>query len=133
MPLGGIIEQGNVVSRNRDVDGNLIVRENQNSTADTRQYEVEFTNGEVTEITANVIAKRIYTKCDEYGNDMLLLNYFVDYRKMEQSLSFQYQQLTVNEKPFMKHSTSGWDICVLWKDESTTWEKLLDLKDCYPV
>ena len=53
--------------------------------------------------------------------------------KMEQSLSFQYQQLTVNEKPFMKHSTSGWDICVLWKDESTTWEKLLDLKDCYPV
>ena len=26
-----------------------------------------------------------------------------------------------------------WEIYVLWKDESNTWEKLSDLKDCYPV
>jgi len=27
----------------------------------------------------------------------------------------------------------GWQLCVRWKDGSTSWEKLADLKECYPV
>ena len=84
---------------------------------------MEFTNGEVTELTANVIADRMYLQCDKDGNDMLLLNYFVDYIKTERALSLQDQQLAGNGKLCMKHSTSAWEICVLWKDESTTWNK----------
>ena len=49
------------------------------------------------------------------------------------SLSVAGLAMTVNGKACMKRSTAGWEICVLWKDESTTWEKLSDLKECYPV
>ena len=33
----------------------------------------------------------------------------------------------------MRRSTKGWSSCVRWKDNSTSWEKLSDLKECYPV
>ena len=30
-------------------------------------------------------------------------------------------------------TTKGWEILVQWKDGSTTWSKLKDMKDSYPV
>ena len=33
----------------------------------------------------------------------------------------------------MKHTTKGWMLCVQWKDKSTSWEKLSDTKESYPV
>ena len=30
-------------------------------------------------------------------------------------------------------TTKGWEILIQWKDGSTTWEKLKDIKGCYPV
>ncbi len=30
-------------------------------------------------------------------------------------------------------STKGWFICYQWKDSFTSWEKLSDLKESYPV
>ena len=32
-----------------------------------------------------------------------------------------------------KRTTQGWEICVQWKDGSTNWIALKDLKDSYPV
>ena len=32
-----------------------------------------------------------------------------------------------------KETTQGWDILIQWKDGSTTWEKLKDVKQSYPV
>ena len=133
LPRGDKLVRGKVVSRKRDVDGNPIGREHQNPILDSRQYEVEFPDGEVTELTANVIAERMYAQCDKDGNDLLLLDSFVDYRKSERAMSLQDQQITVNGRSCLKRSTAGWEICVLWKDESTSWEKLSDLKECYPV
>ena len=94
---------------------------------------MEFTDGEVTELTINVISEHMYVQCDKDGNDMLLIDYFVDYRKTERLLLLQDQKLIVNGKPFIKRSTVGWETGVLWKYEITTWEKLLDLKDFYPA
>ena len=48
---------------------------------------MEFIDGEVTELTANVISDRIYAQCDKDGNDMLLLDSFVDYKNTERELS----------------------------------------------
>ena len=33
----------------------------------------------------------------------------------------------------MRKTTAGWHLCVLWKDGSTSWEWLADLKESYPV
>jgi hypothetical protein len=33
----------------------------------------------------------------------------------------------------MKCSTIGWQVCCQWKDGSTSWENLADLKDSHPL
>ena len=95
----GRLTGGEVIRHKRDFDGNPIGWENQNPIIDTRQYEVEFTNGEVTDITDNIISDWVYAQCNKYVNYTLLLDCFIDYRKMEQALSLQDQQLKVNGKP----------------------------------
>ena len=40
---------------------------------------MDFTNGEVIDLTYDVIADGVYDQFEKNGNDMLLLNYFVDY------------------------------------------------------
>ena len=66
--------RGKVVSRKRYVYGNLIGRDNANPILDSRRYKVEFDDGEVTELTAKIIAERMYDQCDKNGNDIPSLN-----------------------------------------------------------
>ena len=39
----------------------------------------------------------------------------------------------VKVRPSLQRSTVGWFICIQWKDGSASWEKLSDIKECYPV
>ena len=57
--------RGKVVRWKRDAEGNPIGRANNNPILDTRQYEVQFADGEVTELTANAIAEAMFAQCDE--------------------------------------------------------------------
>ena len=120
--------RGEVVSQKRDVNGNPIGRENANPIIYSRWYEVEFDNGEVAYLTVNAIAERMYAQCDKDGYDMLLIYSFIDYHKSERSMSLQYQQITVNGRACKKRLTYGWEICGLWKNQSTNWERLDYLK-----
>jgi hypothetical protein len=36
-------------------------------------------------------------------------------------------------KTYLKHSTIGWQLCCQWKDGSTSWENLADLKESHPI
>ena len=33
----------------------------------------------------------------------------------------------------MRRTTAGWELCVLWKDGSTTWENFSEMKESYPL
>jgi hypothetical protein len=39
----------------------------------------------------------------------------------------------MKECPSKHHNTYGWKICCQWKDGSTTWESLRDLKESHPL
>ena len=64
---------GRVIGRKRDAYGNPTGRSNPNPILDTQEYQVEFGDGEVSELTANVIAESIYASCDDKGNEYLLM------------------------------------------------------------
>jgi hypothetical protein len=49
---------------------------------DTHTYEVEFPDGEVAEYSANIIAENMYIQCDTEGNQYLLLNKIIDWKKV---------------------------------------------------
>ena len=68
---------------------------------------MEFEDGEVKELTANVTTERMYAQCEKHGNDMLLLDSFIEHRKSQLAMSLQDQQITVNGRACKKRSTDG--------------------------
>eukprot|EP00804_Cyclotella_cryptica_P013817 CCRYP_019427-RA/>CCRYP_019427-RA protein AED:0.38 eAED:0.39 QI:0/0/0/1/0/0/3/0/267 len=100
--------------------------------ADTRIYEVRFPDGRTEELAANVIAEAVYAQCDADGNQYVLLDAIVDYRK-DPSVAVARTTRFRSSMKIVKRSTRGWELCCEWKDGSTSWQKLSDLKESHPL
>ena len=87
MPLRDGLAQGKVTKRARDNDGNVIGRAHDNPILDTRKYIVAFEDGEEAELSANAIAQSMYAQCDPEGNQYVLFNSIVDYRRSTTTLT----------------------------------------------
>ena len=87
LPRGGTLARGQVTERKRDHEGNVIGRSNANPILDTREYEVKFEDGDVTELTTNAIAESMYAMCDENGDHILLFDTIVDHRNNYNSIT----------------------------------------------
>jgi hypothetical protein len=75
----------------------------------------------------------MYAQCDPQGNQYVLLDCFVDFDKTSKALSLADQDIVVKGRTSKRRNTQGWRICCQWKDGSTTWESLKDLKESHPL
>jgi len=122
------------VKRARGIDGEPIGCAHTNPYFDTREYEVQFTDGTVEKYTANVIADNMYAQIDDEGNTFQLLHEIMDHKKDGTAIDIADGMITSangNVKP--KVTTAGWWLLVMWKDQSTMWIKLKDLKASNPI
>jgi hypothetical protein len=127
---------GTIVKRKRDHDGNPVGRHDVNAILDTRIYEVEFPDGEVLECAANVIAENLYSQVDKEGHHQVVFDDIVDHKGTDKAMAKSDDDLYVTINGRRKHrriTTKGWKLCVLWKDGTTSWEPLSDLKEAYPI
>ena len=131
--FGGTMRSGSIKRRSRDTKGELFGTRNPNSILDTRSYKVEFPDGDVAEFTANVIAENVFSQCDDAGNQYRLISGIVDHKSNDKSVSKSYRYVVIRGRQFPINSTVGWKLCVEWKDGSTSWEQLPDMKEAYPV
>ena len=127
-------EYARVTKRLRDANGLPIGTANSNPILDTRLYEVEYLDGHKASLTANTIAENIFSQVDDEGNRHVLLDAIVDHRtdgtEIKQDESFI---TSANGGRRRKETTKGWEILLQWKDGSTTWEAMKDVKESYPV
>ena len=65
--------RGRVIKRSKGIGGDPIGRAHANPFFDTREYEVEFTDGTMEQYAANVIAENMYAQVDDEGNMFQLL------------------------------------------------------------
>ena len=100
---------------------------------DSRVYRVEFDDGNVCELPANVIAESMYASCDANGNKYILFDSFINYKNNLKAVTNGNQQIVHNGRNSLCRSTVGWHLFVKWKDGSTSWQSLKDLKQAYPV
>jgi hypothetical protein len=128
------MEFARVRKRLKDDDGNPIGTANANPILDTRVYEVEWLDGRTERLQANVIAENLFAQIDEEGNRHVLLDDIIDYRKTDEAVTEDDAFYTARSG--MKHrrrTTKGWEVCVQWKDGSTNWVTMKDIKDSNPV
>ncbi|KAL7474925.1 LOW QUALITY PROTEIN: hypothetical protein ACHAW6_000868, partial [Cyclotella cf. meneghiniana] len=63
-----------------------------------------------------------------------MLDAIVDFRKNpDVAISWNNQVKIITGKKVVSHSTRGWELCCEWKDGSTSWQKLSDLKESHPL
>jgi hypothetical protein len=107
---------------------------NKNPILDTRIYEVTFPDGHSAEYSTNTIAEHLYSQVDSEGKQYMLLDEIVDWRMTDDALNeHDILQISHNNNIHPRHTTKGYQLCVKWKDGSTSWEHLKDMKEAYPL
>jgi hypothetical protein len=97
-----------VTARKRDIDGNPTGVANANPILDTRAYVVTFDDGDVTELTANLIAESMYAQCDPDGNQYVLLDSIIDHRRLDTATKLSDQTVVRNSgRKFKRRNTIG--------------------------
>jgi hypothetical protein len=132
---GGEVELGRVTKHLRDKDGLPIGTANDNPILDTRVYEVEFPDGHKTSLAANAIAENLFLQVDNEGNRHVMLDEIIGHRtnsrEMKQQDAFV---MTSSGTRRRRETTIGWEVLAqCWKDNSSTWNALNDMKESYPV
>ena len=134
LPQGESEQLAKVIRRAVDDDGKIIGTFNSNPVLNTLMYEVEFPDGVVKEYAANVIAENILKQVDPNGRHSLVLDGIVGHRKdghaVEKKDAFV---VTKRGQRKLRQTTIGWHFEVQWKDGTTQWIPLKDLKESNPV
>ena len=127
-------EFARVKKRLRDMDGKPIGRAHDNPILDTRMYEVEYMDGHKAALSANVIAENLFSQVDDEGNRYVLLDAIMDHRVDGSEIKGEDAFIvSANGGRRRKETTRGWEILLQWKDGSTTWEAMKDVKASYPL
>ncbi|HSN67417.1 MAG TPA: reverse transcriptase domain-containing protein, partial [Fusibacter sp.] len=113
--------------------GNVIGISNPNPILDTQVYDVELPDGSIVEYFANIIAENMYAMCDPEGNQYALLEAIIDHKTDGNAIQKADGFTSGPGNKHRKKTTAGWHLCVEWKDGSTSWQRLADLKESYPV
>ena len=127
-------ELARVAKRLRDKDGIPIDTANDNPILDSRIYEVEYPDGHQVALAANTIAANMIAQVDDEGHRTLLLQDVVNHRVNGREVKKADAFITSRNGGRRRRETRrGWEILIQWKDGSTTWEALKDVKESYPV
>ena len=125
---------GRVTKRLRDAEGRPIGMANENPLLDTREYAVEFRDGHIEALSANLIAKNLYSQLDDEGRRHILLADITDHRRNERAMDKADAFVTMkNGVKRRRETTIGWQLLCEWKDGSTNWVALKDARQSYPV
>jgi hypothetical protein len=133
VPIGDEIQSGKVVRRKRELDGTVRGRANVNSMLDTRTYEIEFIHSRSDEYATNMISENMHAQCDTEGRQYNLMEGIIDHRNDGHAIAPADMYIKHGSNKKVRKTTKGWHLCVEWKDGTTSWERLADLKESNPV
>ena len=63
----------------------------------------------------------------------MLLDEIIDHRKNGHAIDKADEYINTKRGRKLRKSTIGWDMLVLWRDGSTSWIPLKQLKESHPV
>lgn len=128
------LQHAHVKKRVVDDDGKPVGVANNNPLLDSRMYEVEFLDGSTETLAANIIAENLLAQVDEHGHRQMLLDEIIDHRTTSEAVPKSEGYITTKNGTKRKvRTTKGWQLCIQWRDGSTNWIPLKDVKESNPV
>jgi hypothetical protein len=133
VPIGNEIRSGKVLRRKHELDGTVRGIANASPMLDTRTYEIEFPDDRSDEYTVNVVAENMYAQCVIESRQYNLMGVIIDHRADGHAVAPAEMYINHGRNKKVRKTTKGWHRCVEWKDGTTSWERLADLKERNPV
>jgi len=128
LPVGDQNLRGEVIRRRRDHNGRPIGVRNLNPILDTREYEVVFPDGTTQSYSANVIAENLYSQVDAEGHSFSFFEDIIGHKRDDAAIPDG--GLPDGEPCF---TTKGWSFLVSWKDGTSSYVPLREMKNSFPV
>ena len=127
--------RGKVKRRKVDPATNLLVGTgHSNPVLDTRVYEVELPDGTYNDYSANVLIENIMANVDDNGQTALILDDIIGHRFNNDCIDISDGWYTTPQGARKRRiTTRGCDINVLWKDGTSSWIPLKDMKEANPI
>ena len=133
MPHNDHVEIGTVIGWKKTPGGRYVGKRNPNPILDSRMYIVEFPDGDQQELTYNNIVQHLYSQVDAEGNQYFLYKDIINHRKTRSAVEKKDQYKKTGNNISKKRTTAGWELEVKWKDGSTSWLTLKELKETNAV
>jgi hypothetical protein len=138
LPHEGEFQTGRVQARVTGQDGMPVWRQNSNPLLDTREYKVEFPDGSIDALQPNIIAENMYSQINSEGLSLfaiLTVKEIVYHRKNRHALLKDEDGFFLGKEgqKYPKKTTRDWNVLVKWKDRTSSWLPVKDLKDSNPV
>ena len=94
-----------------------------------------YSNGTITDVSANVVAASLSDNCDEHGNEFRMLKEIIDHRSDDTAVAKDdgCVRCKANRPLERRKTTKGWWLLAEWVDGTQTWEPLSDMKESYPM
>ena len=127
-------EMATVKKRLRDEDGNPIGVAHENPVVDTRLYQIEYADGHTVPVAANVIVENLFNQVNDDGYEIMTLESIIGHRTDGSEVKEKDAYVvSANGVKRRKETTMGHQLLLQWKNGTSTWSELKDVKDSYPV
>ena len=135
LPKNGVeMSSARVFSRSKDKHGKVKGTYSKNPILHTKIYDIMFPDGATCQYAANIIAESMYSQVDSNGYHTLLLKEITNHKKSSAALNIDDKYITSKTgRKSLRKTTKGWDFLCLWRDGSSTWAPLKDLKESNPI
>jgi hypothetical protein len=134
LPVGSELLRGVVKKRHHDLNGNPYGLRNSNPILDTRSYDVQLPDGSIGTYGANILAENIMSSVDDEGNLFVLMDEIIQHRKTKEALVGEDGwYITKTGTRRRKPTTKGWELLISWKDGTSSWTRLADIKESFPL
>ena len=132
---GDEMAMGKVVRQSLDADGRTTGTYHDNRFLNTITYDVEFSNRQVKEYGANIIAEKMLIQVYLDGYSLSLMNSIIDYQQdPSQAIPIEDKYITTKSgQRRLQKTTKGWKLLIKWKAKSKVWINLADMKEAHPV
>ena len=96
-------------------------------------YEVEYQDSTKASLAVNYIVENLFAQVNQEGNRHVLLDELIDKRVNGCQVKLQDAFITTGTGARRRRETTiAWELQAQWKDGSTDWISLKDLKESYP-
>ena len=134
LPAGSEVLRAVVKRRTHDHDGKPIGLRDPNHMLDTREYHLKFPDRSSEVYSANKIGENIFSQMDDEGNLFTLLSEIMDHRTNKHAVKGPDRwHTTKTGQKRRKMTTKGWELLCGWNDSTSSWVKLTDLKESFPI